>query len=352
MAGEEGALGERAAHRFAAHAVDGEGDGRRAREGGRGAVQADAADRGETVPETRGEASPFVVQRIPIERLEKGDRRGDAGDAFLILRAGLGALGPFARRGIERRKRQRLEQLTPRVEDAGVRAVELVRRAGQEIAADALHVDELVRREVDGVDEEQRARLARDGRREREVVHRPRRVRRAADRDQLRPRRDELPQVLPVDLRCLADHPRRAHDDAAVDLQRPPRRHVGVMIEVGHDHLVSLGPCASEGAREVKRERRHVRAEDDFVRRAIQEVAHGLARRGDDRVALDARRIRPVRVRIVVEEIVVHRLGDDARHLRPARRIEVGDGIPPVDSLERGELTADVLHGPRILTEA
>src|SRR5262245_7579929 len=157
VAGEEGLGGERAAHLFAGHALHGEGDGGRARAGGRGPVEADAGDRREAVPHFRGEAASFLVQRGPVERLEELDGRGDAGDPFLILRTGLRALRAFARRGIELRKGKRFEQLALRVEDAGVWAVELVRGAGQEVAAEVADVDPLVRREVHRVDEQQRA---------------------------------------------------------------------------------------------------------------------------------------------------------------------------------------------------
>src|SRR5262249_62094260 len=93
-----------------------------------------AANRSESVPQLRGEALPFVVHRLPIERFEKTNGRLDAGDPFLILRARFRALGAFVRRGIELRKRQRLEQLAPREEDAGVRAGKLIRGTGEKIA--------------------------------------------------------------------------------------------------------------------------------------------------------------------------------------------------------------------------
>ena len=52
---------------------------------------------------------------------------------------------------------QRIEQPATAVHHADVRAVELVGRAGEKVAADRLHVDELVVGEVDGVDEQKRA---------------------------------------------------------------------------------------------------------------------------------------------------------------------------------------------------
>jgi hypothetical protein len=81
----------------------------------------------------------------------------------------------------------------------------------------------------------------------------------------------------------------------------------------------------TQGAAEVERERGHVVAEHDLVRARVQQIRHCFARTRDDRVGLAARRVLPVRVRVVVEKVVGHRLGHCARDLRSARRVEVGD---------------------------
>ncbi len=80
----------------------------------------------------------------------------------MILRSGLRAFRRPIRRGVELREWQHIEQSAAREEDAGMRAVELVRRAGQKIAAEGLHIDQLVRREVNRIDEEQPTGIARD----------------------------------------------------------------------------------------------------------------------------------------------------------------------------------------------
>ena len=102
---------------------------------------------------------------------------------------------------------------------------------------------------------------------------------------------------------------------------------------------------APERAREMEGERRHVLAEHDFVGPAIQEIREGFARSGNERVGFFARGIAPVRVRVVVEQVVVHRVDDGTRHLRSAGSVEVGDGVAVVHALERGKMRANALDG-------
>ena len=71
------------------------------------------------------------------------------------------------------------------VEHADVRPMELVGRARQEVAAPRPHVDELVGREVHGIDERQGLGLAGHGDGPRDVVDRSQGIRRRTDRQQL-----------------------------------------------------------------------------------------------------------------------------------------------------------------------
>jgi hypothetical protein len=75
----------------------------------------------------------------------------------VILRPRLEPLGRRVGRRIETWHVDALEQLAPAVQDADVRSVKLVRGAGEEITSHLAHVDRLVRREVDRVDEHERA---------------------------------------------------------------------------------------------------------------------------------------------------------------------------------------------------
>ena len=197
---------------------------------------------------------------------------------------------------------------------------------------------------MDGVDEQQRARRPRDVARPRQIVDRAEGVRCAADGEELRARPDQRGEMVVIDLPGLAIHARAADDHAALALQRAPWRDVAVMIELGDEHFVAGLPGSAEGAAEVEGERGHVRAEDNLLRRGVEESRARRARAGDDRVGLAAGRIRPVRVRVVVEEVVGHGVADDARHLRAAGGVEVGDGKAVVEAIESGKLVTDGDH--------
>ena len=117
------------------------------------------------------------------------------------------------------------------------------------------------------------------------------------------------------------------------------------MIELRENDFVARSPLPAECARQVERERSHVLTEHDLVGATIEEIGKRLARVGDQRVCLFTRRIAPVRVGVVVEEVVLHRMHDAARNLRAAWAVEICDGKSIVRSLERRELRANVFNG-------
>ena len=69
--------------------------------------------------------------------------------------------------------------------------------------------------------------------------------------------------------------------------------------------------------------------------------------RAMQRVGLFARGIAPVRVGVVIEEIVVHRVDDGARHLRSARAVEVRDGMAVVHRARARESARGCLRPSR-----
>ena len=75
----------------------------------------------------------------------------------MVLRPCLEALGRGVGRGIETWHVDALEQCALPKKNAHVRTIELVRRTGEEIAVERLHVDQLVWREVHGVDVDERS---------------------------------------------------------------------------------------------------------------------------------------------------------------------------------------------------
>ena len=91
----------------------------------------------------------------------------------------------------------------------------------------------------------------------------------------------------------------------------------------------------------MKGQRRHVGAEDDFRRRRVEEIGQHVPRRVNDNVGFLARRISPVRVRVVVKKIIVHRFDNHPRHLSPARSVEISDRVTVMNARERGKLLSN-----------
>ena len=118
-----------------------------------------------------------------------------------------------------------------------------------------------------------------------------------------------------------------------------------MVVEFGDDDLVARPETAAQGSGEMESERRHVGAEGDFVRRGVEKISQGAARRGDNGIGLDTGRVGPVRIGVVVEKIVSHCVDDRGRDLGPARTIKVGDWILAVDSLKGWEMPSDFGKG-------
>ena len=168
----------------------------------------------------------------------------------MILGSRLHPLGSRVRGGPQLGDVESLEQVAAAIEHADVRPVELVGGAGQEVAAPGLDVDELVGREMDGIDERQRIGLVRHGDGPGDVVDRPERIGRGPDRQELGAMLAQAAvQVIPVELAGLGDHPGLADDDAALALEGPPGVDVGVMVELGDDDRVALGRAVVPMAR-------------------------------------------------------------------------------------------------------
>src|SRR5687768_9835148 len=64
----------------------------------------------------------------------------------------------------------------------------------------------------------------------------------------------------------------------------------------------------------------------------------------DGGIGFGARRIGPMRVCIMVIQIVAHPLNHVTRHLRTARAVKIGDGIAVVYAFERGEMFSDLAN--------
>src|SRR4051812_10351909 len=90
-------------------------------------------------------------------------------------------------------------------------------------------------------------------------------------------------------------------------------------------------------------ERRHVRAEDDLVRPCIEKASHGYPGSGDQPIGLGAGRVMPMRVCIVVQQVVAHRVYDGLWYLRAARTVEIRNLVAVVLPAQRRKLLANLL---------
>jgi hypothetical protein len=132
---------------------------------------------------------------------------------------------------------------------------------------------------------------------------------------------------------CIGPHdPQR---DASFACQGLPRRDVGVVVEFGDDDFISLAPRTPQRTGDMKRERCHVAAEGDFRRRGAQKIRERHASRVERLIGFEAAWKMPVRVRVVMHQVVGHRVDDALRHLSAARAVEIRDGLAFVDAPQR-----------------
>lgn len=112
------------------------------------------------------------------------------------------------------------------------------------------------------------------------------------------------------------------------------------MIKFRHDDFISGIPVAPQSSADVKGDRRHIRAERHFLWLAVEKIGESLSRFQQQGVGFGAGRIRPVRVGVVVKQIIADGGGDFARNLRASGAVEVGDRMTIVFSFQSREMCA------------
>ena len=230
------------------------------------------------------------------------------------------------------------ESVVPAVEHADVGAVELVGGAGQEVAADRADIHQPVGRVVHGVHESESTGVARE-RCTREphrsacpARSRPRRWR-AGGCGRKAPAPGQPSPAVPSPGRSAPSGP-------SAPRSRSSARH-GAMFAWWSSSVTTIsspGPqVRPEPSREMEGQRRHVGAEGHLARRRAQEIRHRLPRGRQHRVRLATAGIAPVRVGVVVKEILGDGVCHRARDLGAAGPVEVRDGPAGVTPLQRRE---------------
>ena len=134
---------------------------------------------------------------------------------------------------------------------------------------------------------------------------------------------------LPI-LRCQVLHVERAivfvelhrADGHAFFFQRFPGREIRVVVEQREHDLVAGAEFAPERAAHGESQRRHVRAENDFIRIAIQKIAHRRPRFRDHAVGVAAGVVSAARVGVVARQIIRDGVNHPLRHLRATRPVQ------------------------------
>ena len=122
--------------------------------------------------------------------------------------------------------------------DAG-RREHLVAGEDEEVAVERLHVDRHVRDRLRAVDDDDGAVAMRDGDHLRDRRDRAERVRHLGERDEARPRREQLLVLLEDDLPGVVDR-RDPQLGALLGGELLPGHDVGVVLEMRDDDLVAL----------------------------------------------------------------------------------------------------------------
>ena len=195
---------------------------------------------------------------------------------------------------------------------------------------------------VHAIHKNQGTRLARHAPSRSHVAYRANDVRRRSDRKQTGAGPKQLRQLVETELVRLEIEWEPLQHNAAFASQRLPRCDVPVMIELGDDHLVARGPFATEGSRNVERDRGHVVAECDLVRCAANELGKDAAGVRQPDIGLLAGGIDPVGVRVVMEQVVSHRIDNCLRYLGAPGAVEVRDRFARVHAAQRRKRRANL----------
>ena len=298
--------------------------------------------------------------RPAIARPQRGDivdGRRRARQPFVVLGPRFPLAGQFVPSRAHAIGAQPFQVRVLAIEDAHMRAVELVGGTGQKVAVKRLNVDQTMRRILHGVDK----RIGPDGLGpaddRRHIVDRAHGVGGIADRHQPCTRGDQRLHVLHVERAGFHIHIRPANLRASILGQHQPGRDVGVVVQARDHDLVLRPKLGGQRMAEGKGQAGHVVAKDDFRRLRAQQVGGSLAGVVDHGVRADRRLEDPVRVGVAPRVIVGD--GGDHRfvHLRAAWVVKK-DPLPAfIALLQGGELETDgvyVEHGgcvPLVLNE-
>ena len=228
---------------------------------------------------------------------------------------------------------------------AQVRPEKLVGGTGQEIAAQARDLGLAVRHELHGIDVHQRTRGLRQARQLGNRVDRTGHVARVVQCQEPGTLVEERPQLIRLDTPAVAIDGQPAHLEPAVFGQPQPRRYVALVIHARDDELIARLPVAAERTRHLESQHGHRLAEHDFPAGGCsQQFRHRRVRPLIDRIG----GLRGLEIAPEVAGRMDHRrrdrLGDQARHLRACRVIQVDVAAGQGRKLAADEIDGEPCH--------
>ncbi len=257
----------------------------------------------------------------PLQVLKRADH---AGHGLVALRAGF-ELARQARVGrADFVGGQGFEQFAAPVQRPDVRGEELIRGAGQEVAAQVLNVDRPVRGVVHGVDERQRAGGFGHADDVLDRVDGADRVGGISEGDQFRSRAQVAFVVVEVQRAVRLADVHDAHGRAAILRHQVPGRIIGVVVQAGQKDFVARLERLADRAAEGEGQAGHVLAEDDFLAApGVEEVGHDVVCFRDDPVAFDAGDECAAVIGVAAGQVIGHCVDARLRHLRAAGAVEI-----------------------------
>mmetsp|Transcript_46357 Transcript_46357/g.148903 ORF Transcript_46357/g.148903 Transcript_46357/m.148903 type:complete len:218 (+) Transcript_46357:646-1299(+) len=207
-----------------------------------------------------------------------------------------------------------------------MRTEEFVGRAREHVAADRLHVDHRMRREVHGIHVAQGpapGELARRGAERADVVDTAHAVGGRAGRHKARLRVYDRGQGLRAGVQqalASGDDGQPAHLNVAGLGELHPRPDIGSMADGIQNHVAAWDQSAgrTQGAGHMVGEDGHARPNDDLVGCTVQEVCHCPADVDNGKPSSSAGLIRAANVCSAAPELLDHGLDDARVHLRAA----------------------------------
>ena len=217
----------------------------------------------------------------------------------------------------------------PAPKNADVRSEELVGRASQEVGAKIANVDADVWNGVNRVDKDQRSHPVGHCSDFANRIDSADRVGGQPDCQNAGPLSEKAFEVVKSECAVRRIDIQVADRRAGVGRCQHSRRDIGVVIQSGHDDLISRPPGSCERSAERERQARHVLAEHDFIGVVgSEQIGNGAMCFLNEGSDLSTGGKQSAFIGISMREAIGHGINHDLRHLASAGFVEERGGLP------------------------